>query len=192
MLIQETYNALLKNEAAYKDIHARTAECDFKIIEALASGKTAIQTSFEIPCDVSSVYRAKDRVVRFLEYECDSYDDIYSDTITMSHSIARGRSSLKSTTALKFSRLCFSRHQKGYNHIGNRIVLRFFLAELNEYYVVTDEQPPVHLKIFEYVSYAEGDYAFELTKQAYPYFYPLYMFMGRHPSFKTSLNRVLD
>lgn len=196
MSVQEIYAALLENATAYKEMHARTADCDFRIMEALASGKNPIQTSMEIPCDISSVYRAKDRVLYFLENENDAYDDVRSNTVTMSHSIARGRSSLKSVTALKFSRLCFARHQKGYNCIENEIVLRFIpgmrnqkernrvLKELNNYVVITDEQPPVHLKIFEYVLYNEGEYSFELTEQAYPYFYPLYTLLGRHPTFE--------
>jgi len=134
--------------------------------------------------------------VDFLEKESDTYDDVRSNTITMSHSISRGKSSLKSATAVKFSRLCFARHQKGYNCIENEIVLRFMpgmrnqkernrvLQELNDYVVITDEQSPVHLKIFEYVSYKEGEYSFELTEQAYPYFYPLYPLLGRHPTFE--------
>lgn len=80
--------------------------------------------------------------------------------------------------------------------IENEIVLRFMpgmrnqkernrvLQELNDYVVITDDQPPVHLKIFEYVLYNEGEYSFELTEQAYPYFYPLYALLGRHPIFR--------
>lgn len=190
MSIQETYTALLENATTYKEMHARTADCDFRIMEALASGKNPIQTSIEIPCDISSVYRAKERVVHFLEKESDTYDDVRSNMVTMSHSISRGKSSLKSATALKFSRLCFARHQKGYNCIENEIVLRFMpgmrnqkvrdrvLQELNDFVVITDDQPTVRLKLFKCVTYKGGKYCFELTEQACPYFYPLYDLMG--------------
>jgi len=54
MSVQETYAALLENAIAYREMNARTADCDFRIMEALASGKSPIQTSMEIPCDISS------------------------------------------------------------------------------------------------------------------------------------------
>ena len=61
------------------------------------------------------------------------------------------------------------------------------IAELNALIITTAEEPPQTVKIFEYVKYEKAEYSFELTHQAYPYFYPLYEFLGRHPTIPPNL-----
>ena len=53
--------------------------------------------------------------------------------------------------------------------------------ELNNLTVLTDEEQPKNIKVFEFVEYKEHTYYFELTEDAYPYYYPLYHLLGRHP-----------
>lgn len=62
------------------------------------------------------------------------------------------------------------------------------LEELNNLTVLTDEEEPKNIKIFEFVEYVDRNYLFELTEGAYPYYYPLYHLFGRHPQFPDLCN----
>ena len=65
--------------------------------------------------------------------------------------------------------------------LRNRKQQETILMELNNLTVLTDEEQPKNIKVFEFVEYKEHTYYFELTEDAYPYYYPLYHLLGRHP-----------
>ena len=54
---------------AYEASHRRTAEIDILIIQKFHAGKGAVQISMEVPCSEATVYRALNRVTRFLSAE---------------------------------------------------------------------------------------------------------------------------
>ena len=67
--MKDLLEKLLINYSAYSELHARTAQMDLDIIQKRASGISVLQTSMEIPCSEATVYRAINRVRRFLEEE---------------------------------------------------------------------------------------------------------------------------
>lgn len=189
---QDLYEALLSRIDEYKRVHELTAEDDLKIMRQLADGNSTLKTSIDMPCARSTVYNSIDRVNRFLKNETTDFD-LLKCSCTMSNTLIRGRWSHRSAQGMNLYIAFIALHQHGRNSmqreealkhmpgLRNRKQQETILMELNNLTVLTDEEQPKNIKVFEFVEYKEHTYYFELTEDAYPYYYPLYHLLGRHP-----------
>ena len=189
---QDLYEALLGRIDEYKRVHELTAEDDLKIMRQLADGNSTLKTSIDMPCARSTVYNSIDRVNRFLQNETTDFD-LLKCSCTMSNALIRGRWSHRSAQGMNLYFAFIALHQHGRNSmqreealkhmpgLRNRKQQETILMELNNLTVLTDEEQPKNIKVFEFVEYKEHTYYFELTEDAYPYYYPLYHLLGRHP-----------
>lgn len=189
---QDLYEALLSRIDEYKRVHELTAEDDLKIMRQLADGNSTLKTSIDMPCARSTVYNSIDRVNRFLKNETTDFD-LLKCSCTMSNALIRGRWSHRSAQGMNLYIAFIALHQHGRNSmqreealkhmpgLRNRKQQETILMELNNLTVLTDEEQPKNIKVFEFVEYKEHTYYFELTEDAYPYYYPLYHLLGRHP-----------
>lgn len=189
---QDLYETLLSRIDEYKRVHELTAEDDLKIMRQLADGNSTLKTSIDMPCARSTVYNSIDRVNRFLKNETTDFD-LLKCSCTMSNALIRGRWSHRSAQGMNLYIAFIALHQHGRNSmqreealkhmpgLRNRKQQETILMELNNLTVLTDEEQPKNIKVFEFVEYKEHTYYFELTEDAYPYYYPLYHLLGRHP-----------
>lgn len=191
---EKRYAALCDRVEEYKQKHMQTVDIDLRIAEALAKGLSITRVSIDIPCDVSTVYRSINRVENFLQGEDDEID-LLKASITISNALITGNWSQRSLLGMKLYDCFIALHQLGYNCIKGGEVKCYMpglrnkkqrdavLEELNKLTVLTDEEEPKNIKIFEFVEYTDSSYFFEFTEEAYPYYYPLYRLLGRHPQF---------
>ena len=190
------YAALLERIDEYKHNHVQTVDIDLRIAEALSKGSSIKRVSFDIPCDISTVYRVIKRIDKFLQGE-DDYIDIDDVEIAISNDIITGRWSRQSALGMDLYFCFLALHKLGRTHIKGSTVKLYIprlrnkkqrdaiLEELNNLTVLTDEEKPKSIKIFDFVEYIDHTYFFDLTEEAYPYYYPLYPLLRRHPEFLT-------
>ena len=191
---KKLYSALLERVNEYKHNHMQTVEIDLRIAEALSKGSSIKRISIEMPCDISTIYRSIDRIEKFLQNEDDDIN-LLKASITISNAFITGRWSHRSLLGMKLCNCFIAVHQLGKNRIKGSEVKRYMpglrnkkqrgaiLEELSNLNVLTDEEEPKNIKIFEFVKYIDRNYFFELTEEAYPYCYPLYQLLGRQPQF---------
>lgn len=191
---QKLYAALLEHIEEYKCNHVQTIDIDLRIAEALSKGSSITRASIDAPCDISTVYRSIDRIEKFLQNEGGDID-LLNASITISNAFITGIWSHRSLLGMKIYDCFIAVHQLGNNRIKGSEVKRYMpglrnkkqrdavLEELNTLTVLTDEEEPKQIKVFEFVEYTDRNYFFELTEEAYPYYYPLYQLLGRHPQF---------
>lgn len=158
-----------------KRVHELTAEDDLKIMRQLADGNSTLKTSIDMPCARSTVYNSIDRVNRFLKNETTDFD-LLKCSCTMSNALIRGRWSHRSAQGMNLYIAFIALHQHGRNSmqreealkhmpgLRNRKQQETILMELNNLTVLTDEEQPKNIKVFEFVEYKEHTYYFELTE----------------------------
>lgn len=196
---QDLYEALLNRIDEYMQVHNLTVEDDLKIMKQLAEGHSTLRVSIDMPCARSTVYNSIDRVRMFLQDETTTFDLIKCSCV-VSNALLRGRWSYRSAQGMDLYHAFIAMHQQGRNSMQRGEVLQYMpglrnkkqqetiLEELNNLSVLTDEEHPKSIEIFEFVEYGEHTYYFELTEDAYPYYYPLYHLLGRHPQFPNLCN----
>jgi predicted aldo/keto reductase-like oxidoreductase len=187
MHTKDLFHALCSNYETYKQLHNQTAETDLKIIELFSKGKNAVQIAMEVPCSEATVYRARERVERFLQDELHRFTIKLSDTFYMHNAVARGIYHL-SLQSHKLFYLLIHAQQNFRNHVVGNVVHQYMpglrnhlqrdatLLELNNLLIELDEIPKRSIKIFESVVYDKAKYRFKLTKEALPYFDKGYAF----------------
>lgn len=192
---KKLYAALSERRKEYEKSHAQTVDTDLKIMMALSIGNSIRKIFIDIPCDISTVYRSIARAESFLQND-EEIEDILDSSLIVSHAITRGRKSYRSALGIDLYTFLIIQHQKGYNSISGSIIKRYLpglrnkkqrdavMNELNNLTILTDEEEAKTIKIFEYVEYSNRNYNFELTEEAYPYYYPLYALLEKHPQFQ--------
>ena len=204
----QLFSAIQERIEEYRDRYPKDAERDLKIARLYSQGVSFQRIATEMIYEVTAVKRAIKRIKTFLSQEHDANssqkgskkDGLLQTSFYISPAIARGRDSCKSVAALKLFLLFITRHQDGFNDVDDALILKLrsglknkerraaVLEDLNSLTVQTAETPSKCIKIFEYVTYSDHRYSFELTEAAYPYFYPLYFAFGRHPLLSSLLN----
>ena len=181
MQTNDLFHDLRSNEEIYKQLHNQTAEMDLKIIELFTKGKNAVQIAMAIPCSEATVYRAKERVERFLQEKLPRSRNIISDTFYLHNSVARGIYHLN-LQSHKLYYLLIHAQQNFRDRVDGNVVHQYIpglrnrmqrestLLELNELLIVLDETPKHSIKVFEFVIYDKAEYCFKFTKEALPYF----------------------
>lgn len=199
MKYQDLYDALLSRIDEYTRVHELTAEDDLKIMRQLADGHSTLKIAVGMPCALSTVYNSIDRVSMFLQDETIDFDLMKCPCI-VSRALMLGRWSHRSSQGMDLYHAFIALHQQGRNSIQRAEALKHMpglrnkkqqeaiLEELNNLTVLTSEEQPQSVKIFEFVEYREHTYYFELTEAAYPYYYPLYHLLGRHPQIPNLYN----
>lgn len=190
--MKDLLEKLLNNYSAYSELHAGTAKMDLDIIQKRASGKSTIQTSMEIPCSESTVYRAINRVRHFLEEEVPFLQSALPKEVWVHRAIELWKMPLSlnghkllfvfaaqlQSTEDTVARGFVHEHIPGLNNKSQRDSV---LEELNTLVATTSEDPSKQIKVFEQVMYSESHYSFQFTKQALPYFdvlHALYAMFG--------------
>ncbi len=176
---------LQNHYSAYAELHAGTAQMDLDIIQKRASGRSVLQTSMEIPCSEATVYRAINRVRHFFEEEVPLLQRALPEKIWIHRAIELWKIPL-SLIGLKLLFICVAQLQCMEDTVARGIVHQYIpglnnkcqrdavLAELDALIVTTSEDPPKQIKVFEQVTYSGSHYSFQFTKQALPYFEPIY------------------
>ena len=187
---QDLFAALIEHEKEYRKEHFQTIEIDLEIAKALSNGASPTKVSLDVHCDISTVYRSIARIEQFLQTEPHDDIDPLKSSFIVSKAITCGRWTHQSLIGMKLYFLLITLHQSGCNSVMCSEVKRLFpgirnkcqreavLEELNALFVQTDEEDSKLIKIFEFVEYRNHTYYFELTKDAYPYYYPLYPLLG--------------
>lgn len=182
---QTLYTRLLRYRSIYEHLHPKTTEIDIQIMKKFSIGKSMVEIAMEIPCAESTVYRARKRVQHFFNEELEVYKNTISSNIMIHNAIVRGRMNL-SLNAHKLYLMCIERFQNFQDRIHRQSVHQYMqglnnksqrdriINELNALTVITAEDPPRKVKIFEFVKYVDCEYIFELTEEAKPYFDILY------------------
>lgn len=193
MRSQDLYTALIEREEEYQREHSQTIEIDLEIAKALSLGSSPTKVSIDVHCDISTVYRSIARIEQFLQTEPIDVINVLKRPFIASNAVTLGRWTHQSLIGMKLYFLMITLHQLGHNSVScsevknlfpgirNRCQREAILEELNTLSVQTDEENSKIIKIFEFVEYRDHTYHFELTEDAYPYYYPLYHLLGRHP-----------
>lgn len=183
--MKDLLEKLLNNYSAYSELHAGTAQMDLDIIQKRASGRSVLQTSIEIPCSEATVYRAINRVRRFLEEEVPFLQSALPKDVWIHRAIELWKMPL-SLTGHKLLFIFAAQIQsmedtvvRGIVHghipgLNNKCQRDYVLEELNALVATTSEDPPKQIKVFKQVTYSGSYYSFQFTKQALPYFDPIY------------------
>lgn len=189
---------LRNNYSAYSELHAGTAKMDLDIIQKRASGKSAIQTSMEIPCSEATVYRAINRVRYFLEKEMPLLQSALPKKFWVHRAIELWKMPL-SLIGHKLLFIFVAQLQRMEDTVARGIVHDYIpglnnkcqrdsvLEELDVLVVTTSEDPSKRIKVFKQVTYSGAHYSFQFTKQALPYFDPMY---ALHQMFGIKVNDI--
>lgn len=181
MFYKEMYQELVDHEEVYRRLHPRTSEIDLQVIKKSVYGKNPVQIGREIPCSEATVYRAIERVERFLGEELPAYLSNRLESVYIHNEIGFESWGLTSA-AWKFYLFCISSHQNFNDFIDkkqidevlpglrNKIQRERVLLELNNLSVIPRGNPTNPIKVFKYVTYANNKYDFEFTKEALPYY----------------------
>lgn len=190
---QDLLAALLDRKEEYQNEHSQTIAIDLEIAKAMSLGSSPTKVSIDVHCDISTVYRSIARIEQFLQTEPLDAIDVLKSPFIVSNAVTLGRLTHQSLIDMKLYFLMITLHQLGHNSVScnevrdlfpgirNRCQREAILKELNALAVQTDEEDSKLIKIFEFVEYRDHTYHFELTEDAYPYYYPLYHLLGRHP-----------
>ena len=196
--MKDLLEELLNHYSAYSELHAATAQMDLSIIQKRASGKRVLQTSMEIPCSEATVYRAINRVRRFLEEEMPLLKSALPKEVWIHRTIELGKMQL-SLTGYKLLFIFAAQIQsmedtvvRGFVHehipgLNNKCQRDSVLEELNTLVATTSEDPSKQIKVFEQVTYSGSYYSFQFTTQALPYFDPMY---ALHQMFGIKVNDI--
>ena len=196
--MKDLLEELLNHYSAYSELHTGTTKMDLNIIQKRASGKSVLQTSMEIPCSEATVYRAINRIRRFLEEEMPLLKSALPKEFWVHRAIELGKMPL-SLTGHKLLFIIVAQIQRMEDTVARGIVHDYIpglnnkcqrnsvLEELNALVVTTSEDPPKRIKVFKQVTYSGAHYSFQFTKQALPYFDPIY---ALHQMFGIKVNDI--
>lgn len=165
----------------YTKKYPKTATEDFRIVEALLSGKSVTQVAQMVYYEQSNIYRVIKRIKKFLSetpveeldlntIPCYMPESVYSWP-TKNFSFVGFHVSDKLIALCQLGRSSIRGSELAKYHPSLRYVQRRdeILDEMRGYELIVRSENDRHVQVFEYVEYIKHHYVFKLTKEAAHY-----------------------